>query len=98
MYPTGWGPVIFPSDVEHTQKQRPEQRSEDPVRAADSDHDEKGHQEFHRKRRIDAADDIGGQRSAQSGKPAADREGDGEDAVDIDARAPERRARRRPPP
>src|ERR1700733_14974786 len=78
------GRVIFSRDVQHAEQERADQGANDPVCAADGHDDEESHQEFHRERRIDAADDIGGKRSAQAGKPAADREGDGEDAVDID--------------
>ena len=51
---------------------------------------------FSGKARIDAADDIGGERAAEARKPAADREGDREQAVDIDPETRRRRARRRP--
>ena len=36
---------------------------------------------------IDAADDVGRQRAAEAGEPAADREGDGKQPVDVDAEA-----------
>ena len=33
------------------------------------------------------ADDLDGERAAEAGEPAAEREGDGEDAIDVDAEA-----------
>ena len=81
------GDVIFAGDVEHAEQQRAEQRAQNAVRAADRDDDQERDHEFEREGRIDAADDIGGERAAEPGEAAADREGDREQQVDVDRRA-----------
>ena len=72
------GDVILARDVEHAEQQRAEQRAQNAVRAADRDDDQEGDQKLDRKRGVDAADDVGRQRPAEAGEPAADGEGDGE--------------------
>ena len=81
------GDIIFARDVEHAEQQGPEQRAQNPVRAADGDDDEERDQKLDREGRIDAADDVRGERAAQSRKAAADGEGDSKNAVDIDPEA-----------
>ena len=60
------------------------ERAADRAKAADRDDDQHIDEIGQRERRIEA-DDVDGERAAEPGKPAAEREGDGEGGVDIDA-------------
>ena len=62
------------------------ERAGDRAEAADRHNDQDVDQISQRERGIET-DDLDGERAAQPGKPAAEREGDGEGAVDVDAEA-----------
>ena len=62
------------------------ERAADRAEPADRDHDQHVDQVGEREGRIEA-DDLDRERAAEAGEPAAEREGEREGAVDIDAEA-----------
>ena len=78
------GNVIFAGDVADAEQHRGGERAGDRAEAADRHDDQHIDQIGQRERRIEP-DQFDGERAAEAGKPAAEREGDGEQCVDIDA-------------
>ena len=62
------------------------ERAADRAQAADRDHDQHVHQVGEGEGRVEA-DHLDGERAAQPGEAAAEREGEHEGAVDVDAQA-----------
>ena len=76
--------IIFAGHVADAEQHGGGEGAADRAEAADRDHDQHVDEISERKRRIEA-DDVDGERAAEAGKPAAEREGDGERAIDVDA-------------
>ena len=80
------GDVVFAGDVGDAEQQRGDERAGDARRAADRHDDQEVDHELERKVRIEA-EDLGAERAAEAGEARADREGDGEHRIDVDAEA-----------
>src|SRR6185437_10092923 len=78
--------VIFAGGVGQAEQQRRRERALHRAAATDADDDQKEHEVFDGKARIEA-ERVDAERAAEPGEAAADGEGDGEDAVDVDADA-----------
>src|SRR5437660_8950733 len=78
--------VVLAGDVADPEHERGEERTGDARRAADRHYDQEVDHELQRKGRIEP-EDFRPERAAEAGETGAEREGDGEDAVDVDAEA-----------
>src|SRR5207237_3395358 len=78
------GEVVLPSHVAYAEDERRGEGAGNRSQSADGDDDEDIHKIGQRERRIQS-DDLDRQRAAQAGEPAAERKGDHEGAVEVDA-------------
>ena len=76
--------VELEREVEHADQQRCVEHAGDLPEPADRDHDQEVDQVFERVLRIEA-EELGAEPAAERRHAAAEREGDGEQAIDIDA-------------
>ena len=83
--------VVLAGDVADADQERGEERSGDARGAADRHHDQEIDHEFQREGRVEA-EDLRAERAAEAGEAGAEREGEREHAVDVDAE-PARHAR-----